>query len=326
MSDGRAAMHDTTFTTGLLPSGLILPGISLFVGTAAIIADAWAFGLAFLGIAALLAGLFGDSVLRIEEGVLGVRMFALRERSVKLVDVTSVFCEPAAASFGRVPVIRFVDRTGHRVSVSLGWWRREAEFLAHLEGALHATDARVDAQTRQLLRRKPPGAFWDLKRRGQPHPRRGRASLPKPLDRPVYRIGIASMLLGLALVAVTIQTRPGVGSFGLVPEAMAGFQAIGLGWVAVLLARPPSGIGRAGRGSWLLLGASVLSTGAVLILTLDDIGAPIELEPRLARLIVVVGRAVIVGGIVWLIVVLVFKGFGFVWRSFLDAGADRWMR
>ena len=68
----------------------------------------------------------------------------------------------------------------------------------------------------------------------QPAPRGQRSA-----DLLVDLAGRIAMAFGLAITILGVITRPGVGSFGLVPEAMAGLTSVLLGGIAVLMAKPP---------------------------------------------------------------------------------------
>jgi len=150
--------------------------------------------------------------------------------------------------------------------------------------------------------------------------------LATPQDEVVIRIGLASMALGSILVLLANATRPGVGAYGVVPEAVTGLVAMCLGWFAIALAHPSWGGPQPGRAGWLFVVAGFIATVAVVIVALEDFGLPVELVPGLAELIVAIGRAVIVGGLTWLFIVVVFASLGFLWRTILAAGADRWVR
>jgi hypothetical protein len=148
------------------------------------------------------------------------------------------------------------------------------------------------------------------------------ASRPRPgqAARIVVLSGVASVALGLLVVFVTVLARPGVGSFGVVPEAIAGFTSILLGVIAIGLG-PRGWIGSNRVAAWALLGAGILATASVVVLAVDD-ADPVEANGQLASLVVILGRAVAQAGIVWLVVLLVlratFAALGWLlaaWRS-----------
>jgi hypothetical protein len=146
------------------------------------------------------------------------------------------------------------------------------------------------------------------------------------LDRVVIRVGLASIVLGSILAVTSYATDYGVGSLGVVPGVFTGFQAICLGWIALVLAHPSWGGPRPGRLGWLYLGAAVVATVAVVVVAAHALGAPGDVASATARTIVGIGRGVIIGVLTWLFIVLVFAGVGFFWRQFLAAGGDRWIR
>jgi hypothetical protein len=150
--------------------------------------------------------------------------------------------------------------------------------------------------------------------------------LAGPADEVVIRIGLASMALGFILVLATYATPRSVDAYGVSPKAFTGLAAACLGWFAVVLAHPSWGGPRPGRVGWLFVGTGIVVSLAVVIVGLDDLGSPADLAPGLAELIVSSGRAVIIGGLTWLFIVVVFAGLGFLWRNILAAGADRWVR
>jgi hypothetical protein len=150
--------------------------------------------------------------------------------------------------------------------------------------------------------------------------------LATPTDEIVIRVGLASMVLGFILILATYVTPRSVDAYGVSPKAFTGLAAACLGWFAVVLAHPSWGGPRPGRVGWLFVGTGIVVAVAVVIVALDDLGAPADLAPGLAGLIVSSGRAVIIGGLTWLFIVVVFAGLGFLWRSILAAGADRWVR
>ena len=133
-----------------------------------------------------------------------------------------------------------------------------------------------------------------------------------PVDLLVDLTGRVSIAFGLAITLLAIVTRPGVGSFGLVPAAMAGLTSILLGAIAVLLARPPRAAGWNRVVGWVILGAAAIATASVVILAIDDLAGPIEANRRLAQALVVAGRSVVVAGMVILVVALIFGGIGMV--------------
>jgi hypothetical protein len=120
------------------------------------------------------------------------------------------------------------------------------------------------------------------------------------------------MVFGLAITILAVITRPGVGSFGLVAEAMAGLTSVLLGGIAVLMARPPRAVGWNRVVGWIFLGAAVVATASVVVLAIDDLAGPLESNRRLAQVVVVAGRSVVVGGTVILGVALIFRGIGIV--------------
>ena len=150
--------------------------------------------------------------------------------------------------------------------------------------------------------------------------------LASPLDEIVIRVGLASLALGIVLVLAANATRPGLGALNVVPEAYTGLAAACLGWFAVALAHPSWGGPRPGRAGWLFVVSGLVVTVAVMLVALVDFGAPVALEPDLAQLIVSLGQALLVAGLTWLFIVVIFGGIGFLWRTILAAGADRWVR
>ena len=150
--------------------------------------------------------------------------------------------------------------------------------------------------------------------------------LAGPRDEVVIRVGLASIVLGLILAVTSYATAFEVGALGVVPGVFTGFAAVSLGWIAIVLAHPSWGGPRPGRLGWLYLGTAVMATIAVVVVALDALGAPVDVAPGTARAIVGIGRAVIIGVLTWLFIVLVFAGVGFFWRQVLAAGAERWIR
>ena len=121
---------------------------------------------------------------------------------------------------------------------------------------------------------------------------------------------------------LAVFTRPGVGSFGVVPEVIAGFTSILLGALAIGLGLRSDWIGSRRVVWWLLLGAGIVATYSVVVLAVDDLAGPIEGNRQIATLVVVFGRSVAQAGMVWLIVALflraAFVAFGWLlaaWRS-----------
>lgn len=150
----------------------------------------------------------------------------------------------------------------------------------------------------------------------RPRPRPGQA------ERIVVLSGVASIVFGLVVVVITVIGRPGVGSFGVVPEAIAGFTSILLGVTAVGLGLRADWIGSRRVVWWLMLGFGLVATASVVVLAVDDLAGPIEANRQIATVVVVLGRAVAQAGIVWLVVLLAlrsaFVAFGWVlaaWRS-----------
>ena len=137
------------------------------------------------------------------------------------------------------------------------------------------------------------------------------------LDRIVIMVGLGSIALGSVLTVVAVIARPGVGAFGVVPEALTGLQGMCLGWFAIVLAHPTWGGPPPGRLGWVLVGAGFVATAAVVVVTLDDIGVPVAVGSAFAPTIVNVGRAVITAGLTWLLIVLVLSGLAFLWRTVL---------
>jgi hypothetical protein len=72
-----------------------------------------------------------------------------------------------------------------------------------------------------------------------------------------------------------------------------------------------------------LLGAGFVATAAVVVVTLDDLGVPVAVESAFAPTIVSVGRAVIIAGLTWLLIVLVLAGLAFLWRTALGPAIYR---
>jgi hypothetical protein len=87
----------------------------------------------------------------------------------------------------------------------------------------------------------------------------------------VRRAGTASVLIGIVLSVAAVWTRAPVGSFRLVPEVVVGFQAIALGAVAIVLARPVSERGYGRATAPVFTAAMVLATVATLIVAIDDL-------------------------------------------------------
>ena len=150
--------------------------------------------------------------------------------------------------------------------------------------------------------------------------------LAEPLDEVVIRVGLASVVLGSILALTSYATDFKVGAFGVVPGVFTGFQAISLGWIALVLAHPSWGGPRPGRLGWLYLGVAVVATVAVVIVALDALGAPADVASGIARVIVGAGRGAIIGVLTWLFIVLVFAGVGFLWRQLIAPGVDRLIR
>jgi hypothetical protein len=134
------------------------------------------------------------------------------------------------------------------------------------------------------------------------------------------------MVFGLAVTVLAVITRPGVGSFGLVPEAMAGLTSILLGAIEVLMARPPRAVGWNRLVGWIFLAAAVVATVSVVILAIDDLAGPLESNRRLAQVVVVAGRSVVLGGMVILVVALIFGAIGIALGWILAAWRSRWLR
>lgn len=327
MSNGRATEHDATFETGLLASCLILPAMPIVVAIVAWLANAPIVALVLGGIGALVTGLFFDSSLRIESGTLSVRMMAFRGRSLRLDELSEAYSEPAAPSFWQAPALRLVDRNGLRLSVCLGWWRLESEFLARIATAVAASGARTEPEIRQILRRRPPGMYWAVAAPGRRRRTKTRPFTRRPIDRAVFWVGISCVLFGLAFATATVASKAGVGSFGLVPAAIVAFEAMVLGGIAMALARPPGARPWGTAGSWVFVGIAAISTLAALIVAFDGLGNPLPLDRSIARPIVLIGRTILTYGIVaellWLIVT-VLDALGHRIRS---AGwMARWLR
>jgi hypothetical protein len=150
----------------------------------------------------------------------------------------------------------------------------------------------------------------------RPRPRPGQA------ERIVVLSGLASIAFGSVIAVLAVFTRPGVGSFGVVPEVIAGFTSILLGVLAIGLGMRSDWIGSSRVVWWLLLGTGIVATYSVVVLAVDDLAGPIEGNRQIATLVVVLGRSVAQAGMVGLIVALVlraaFVAFGWLlaaWRS-----------
>jgi hypothetical protein len=324
LSDGRATVHDTTFETGLLPTGLMLPAIPLGAAILAWVANAPIVTLIFGGFGALVAALYGGSKLRIDGGTLTVRMLVVRGRSVRLDELADVCVESAAPSLWQAPALRIVDRGGRRLSVCLGWWRRESDFLARLGSAVAASGARTDPQVRQILRRRPPGMYWSVERQRMRGQVRARPFTRRPIDRAMFGAGLASIVFGLAYV---IGGRSEPGSFGLVAEAIIGFQAAVLGGILIALARPIRSRQWSAAGSWLLYTAAVVSSLATLIVALDGLATPLAVDRSVAAGIVLIGRIILTFGITAEVLWLCVTILGALGRRFRSAGwGVRWLR
>jgi hypothetical protein len=151
-------------------------------------------------------------------------------------------------------------------------------------------------------------------------------TLAGPLDEVVIRVGLASIVLGSVLVLTSYATDYEVGALGVVPGVFTGLQAISLGWIAIVLAHPTWGGPRPGRFGWLYLATGLVATVAVVIVALDEWGAPADAAPAVAGAIVGAGRGAIIGVLTWLFIVLVFAGVGFLWRQLIAPGVDRLIR
>jgi hypothetical protein len=280
--------------------------------------------LVFACIAALVAALYVGSTLRIDGATLTVRMLAFRGRSLRLGDLADVYVEPAAPSLWQAPALRIVDSAGRRLSVCLGWWRRESDFLARLGPAVAATGARTDPEARQILRRRPPGMYWSVERQRSRGQGRGRRFTRRPIDRAMFGAGLASVVIGLAF-AIGGRSEPG--SFGLVPEAAIGFQAAVLGGILIALARPVQSRVWGAAGAWVLCSLAVVSTLATLIVALDGLGAQLPMGRPVARGIVLIGRTILTYGTVAEVLWLCATVAGTLIRRLRAAGWwVRWLR
>lgn len=295
MSDGRAIAHDTTFETGLLPTSLVVPAVPLGAAILAWVANAPVAAAVFAGIGALVAALYVGSTLRIDGATLTVRMLAVRGHSLRLDELADVYVEDAAPSLWQAPALRIVDTAGRRLSVCLGWWRRESDFLGRLGSAVAATGARTDPQATQILRRKPPGMYWSATQPGRQGRRRARPFTRRPIDRAMVGAGLATIVIGMAFALVDRRTV--VGSFGSVPEVIIGFQAAILGGILIALARPVRSRLWGDAGGWVLCSLAVVSTLAAVIVALDGLGTPLPLSRSIATGIVLIGGAVTKYGI-----------------------------
>ena len=290
MSQGRAVASGTTFKTGLLPTCMSLAFFPVLVAAIAFGVGASIVGLAMLAISALAIGLFGDSVVRIEEGILEVRMIALRGRMIRLDEIASIDAVATVVNFGQVPALRIEDRQGRRVTICLGWWRREDTLLGYLDDAVRATGAPTNRQAGQLLRRRPPGGYWARLYMRPTRRRHPRPYAVHPRDIAVARVGKASIVLGLFVSGVAVVLGFGVGSFGYVPEVVVGFAALNLGVVAIVLALPPIAWGRPGRpAAAAFLAYAVLITLTVAIIALDQAGMFSLADRRTLRIAVAAG-------------------------------------
>ena len=148
----------------------------------------------------------------------------------------------------------------------------------------------------------------------------------RPADRVVFLSGLASVAFGCGITALAVIGRPGVGSFGVVPEVIAGFTSILLGVIAVGLVPPRGWIGSNRVAAWLLLGAGIVATYSVVVLAVDDLAGPIEGNRQIATVVVVVGRSMVQAGMVWLFVLVVLRAVGVVFGWLLAAWRSRWLR
>jgi len=154
--------------------------------------------------------------------------------------------------------------------------------------------------------------------------RPGRAVLS---DTTIARAGWASIVLGLVLVMVVQWTKPGVGVFDVVPEAVAGLTAMALGIIAIALTRPPGSSWQMGRAAaWATLGCAILATTSVFILAFEGVLSPGSTGQAVAALIVVGGVAVTTGVLVATMIRLALVGVWYIWRNLVVAWGDRWVR
>ena len=158
-----------------------------------------------------------------------------------------------------------------------------------------------------------------------PEANRPRSRAELPADRIVLVAGAASIAFGLAFVVITVVAQPGVGSFEVVPEAIAGFTSIILGVIALGLV-PHGWIGSNRQAAWALLGAGIVATASVVVLAVDDLAGPIEANRQIATVVVVLGRAVAQAGMVWLIVALVLRAVWIFFSWLLTAWRSRYLR
>lgn len=265
MKGGRSPAAEPSFQTRLLPSGLVVPAIPLVVALIAGASDALPIGLLSLGGAVLLLVLYAASSLDVHaDGTICVRHWSVRRRCMSANQIAWIYATQSEIFPRAAPNLRVEAADRHQLKVGLGTWRRESDLLDRLQAVAGQVGARTDERTRQLFRRRPPGWFWERRQlqrwpRARPFKRQG-------LVRVVHVCGLAMTALGLVLVVVTDQTRPGIGSLGRVPDAIVGLNAIVLGLMAVLMARPRRELKRIVISVWVpLVVAIVLGFGALIV-------------------------------------------------------------
>jgi hypothetical protein len=310
-----------TFETGLLPSGLALPAVPLIFGLIALASDAIAVGLGLGGIGFGLLGLYVWSRVRIhQDGAICVRMYSIRMRCLSPNEIRWIHVQSSEIFPRAAPAIRIEAADGRRVTLRLGCWRRESELLRRLEAISAPVEAHTDSRTRQLFRRRPSGRFWE--RRNLPRGPRARPFKRRGIELLAYTCGLATCVLGLILVVLTDQTRPGIGALGSVPEAVIGLNAIVLGLMAVLMARPRRELKRIAGTVWLPLGVAVVVTVATIITALSEVAPRLMIDRRIAAIFLTLGFASQVLTFTFGFLALVLRIIGAAWRRLVGDRLD----
>jgi hypothetical protein len=281
---GRPHAAQPRHRARLLPSGMCLPALPLLFGALAWMADAHPIGATLLasGVALLGVGL-GSSLEYDADGNICVRHWSLRTRCLRAAEITGISTRTSEIFPRAAPKLEIAGRQGKLLTIQLGAWQGESQFLRWLDSLAVRTGSRTDGRARQLFRRRPSGWFWQRRqmRRGP----RARPFRRQGLQQAVYVSGVVTVVIGLAMVVYVDRVRPGIGSLGFVPEAIVSMNAIVLGLMAVLMARPRREVKRLVGFAFVPLAVAFIVTAGTLVVALSEI-VPTGLMPVLLRSVI----------------------------------------
>jgi hypothetical protein len=155
----------TEFRTRLLASSWFIPVFVSFFGIPLIaVEDVRLIGVVILGLAVTVAVLRIRSQIVVEGSQLETRFFGV-PGAVDLSAVVSIRSRPSKASLFIAPALEIIDARGGSATVRLGWWHSEPSLLRLISDAVTDRDVEIDDLSQKLLRIRPSGESWDLRRK-----------------------------------------------------------------------------------------------------------------------------------------------------------------